>query len=60
MVKAGAQMSKSIFWDHNYVGCKTEVQGATIGHRSLLNDHCHIAEGVVMGNDCRIRGKVTC
>lgn len=57
MVKTGALISKSVFWDHNYIGRKAEIQGATICQRSLIHDHCQLAEGVVMGNDCRIGEK---
>lgn len=57
IVKEGAQISKSIFWDHNYIGKNAEIQGASICHHAFLSDDCLLSEGVVMGDDCRIGEK---
>ncbi len=57
IVKEGSQISKSILWDHNYIGRKVEIQGTSICHRAVLNDDCLLSEGVVMGDDCRIGDK---
>lgn len=57
IVKEGAHLSKSIFWDHNYIGKKAEIQGASICHHAFLSDDCCLSEGVVMGDDCRIGDK---
>ncbi|RXT15026.1 sugar phosphate nucleotidyltransferase [Ammoniphilus sp. CFH 90114] len=57
IIKEGALLSKAILWDHNFVSSKAEVVGATICHRTLLGEGSQIAEGVVMGDDCRIGSK---
>ncbi len=57
VIKQGAHVSKAILWDHNFVGSKAEIVGATLCHRSRIGESTHLAEGVVMGDDCRIGAK---
>lgn len=57
VIKDGAQVSKAILWDHNFVGSKAEIVGATLCHRSRIGESTQLAEGVVMGDDCSIGAK---
>jgi acetyltransferase-like isoleucine patch superfamily enzyme len=43
------------FGDHCFVGPFVEVQrGVVIGHRTRIQSHSFVCEGVTMGNDCFI------
>jgi mannose-1-phosphate guanylyltransferase / phosphomannomutase len=54
VIKSGSILRQSILWDHNYLGVKAEINGATMCNRSMLGECVQLAEGVVMGDDCRI------
>lgn len=57
VIKEGALLSKCILWDHNFIGSKAEIIGSTICHRAFIGEGSQLAEGVVMGDDCRIGSK---
>jgi len=54
MVKEGAVLCRTIVWDHNYLGLKTELNGVTVCRRSFIEDGSQLSEGVIMGDGCRI------
>lgn len=44
----------STFGHDTFVGPWTEVMGGTVGHRTRIQSHCVVCEGVAIGDDCFI------
>src|SRR5262249_794383 len=53
-IEAGADLTSCVLWDEVVVGPDSTLQEAVIGARTQLADKAHVAEGVIVGDDCRI------
>jgi mannose-1-phosphate guanylyltransferase/phosphomannomutase len=52
VVKADADLERSVVHDHVYVGPAARVRGAVIGRGSDIRDSARIDENVVIGDEC--------
>jgi mannose-1-phosphate guanylyltransferase/phosphomannomutase len=52
VVKADAQLERTVVHDHGYIGHSARVRGAVIGRANDIREHAHIEEGVVIGDEC--------
>jgi mannose-1-phosphate guanylyltransferase/phosphomannomutase len=52
VVKADAQIERSVVHDHVYVGPSVRLRGAVIGNSSDIRDSARIDEGAVVGDEC--------
>ncbi|HJV44798.1 MAG TPA: sugar phosphate nucleotidyltransferase [Bacillota bacterium] len=54
VIKNGTIIRQSVLWDHNYISAKAELNGTTVCNRSMIGECAQLAEGVIMGDACRI------
>ncbi|HVJ96874.1 MAG TPA: sugar phosphate nucleotidyltransferase [Acidimicrobiia bacterium] len=54
VVKADAEIERSVVHDHVYVGRATRIRGAVIGRASDLREGARVEENVVIGDECFI------
>ena len=54
VVKADAEIERSVMHDHVYLGPGTRVRGAVIGRASDLREGARVDENVVIGDECFI------
>jgi mannose-1-phosphate guanylyltransferase/phosphomannomutase len=54
VIKADAELERSVVHDHVYVGPGARVRGAVIGRASDLRDGARVEENVVIGDECFI------
>jgi len=54
VVKADADIERSVVQNHVYVGPSARIRGAVIGRASDVREGVRIEENVVVGNDCFI------
>src|SRR5262245_21188702 len=54
VVKADAELERSVVHDHVYVGPGARIRGAVIGRASDLRDGARVEENVVIGDECFI------
>src|SRR5205085_6377189 len=52
VVKAGAEVERSVVHDHVYVGAQVRLRGAVVGRSSDLREGARIEEDVVIGDEC--------
>ena len=52
VVKADAQLERTVVHDHGYIGHSARLRGAVIGRANDIREHAHIEEGVVIGDEC--------
>jgi mannose-1-phosphate guanylyltransferase/phosphomannomutase len=54
VVKADAEIERSVVHDHVYVGAGVRSRGAVIGRASDIREGARLEEGVVIGDECFI------
>jgi mannose-1-phosphate guanylyltransferase/phosphomannomutase len=52
VVKADAQIERSVVHDHVYIGPAVRLRGAVVGNSSDIRDSARIDEGAVIGDEC--------
>ena len=52
VVKADADLERTVVHDHGYIGHSARLRGAVIGRANDIREHAHIEEGVVIGDEC--------
>jgi mannose-1-phosphate guanylyltransferase/phosphomannomutase len=52
VVKADAELERSVVHDHVYVGRASRVRGAVVGRASDLREGARVDENVVIGDEC--------
>ena len=54
VVKADAELERSVVQDHVYIGATSSIRGAVVSRASDIREHVRVEENVVIGNDCFI------
>jgi len=58
-IRAGADLTGCILWDDVTIGADARLEESVIGARCQVDDNARIAEGVIIGDDCRIGNGTT-
>jgi mannose-1-phosphate guanylyltransferase/phosphomannomutase len=53
-INPGADLTSCVVWEEVVVGPDSTLQEAVIGARTQIADKAHVAEGVIVGDDCVI------
>lgn len=59
IIEEGAVVHRSILWDNVYVGSGSRLSACTVCSHVLIQRDCHVQEGAVIGERCRIEREST-
>mgnify|MGYP000692791724 CR=1 FL=1 len=54
IVEEGARVSRSVIWDHVYVGSNAKIRGAIIASNCKIGEGAAIFEEAVVGDECQV------
>ncbi|HOO55906.1 MAG TPA: sugar phosphate nucleotidyltransferase [bacterium] len=54
IVDRGAEMTRSIFWNNNYLGKSAHATGCILCRNNAIQEEVKISEGAIIGDNCNV------